>query len=83
LSLYKEKAGRPCTAAVPSTVPHIKEANYRAASAFREKATIYKITKLSNFLSPCVPIIKKNEMGGACSTYGKQESCMKDFGGET
>jgi hypothetical protein len=27
--------------------------------------------------------IKKNEVGGACSTYGEQERCIQDFGGET
>ena len=25
----------------------------------------------------------KNEMDGACSTYGKQEKCKQDFVGET
>jgi hypothetical protein len=27
--------------------------------------------------------IKKNEMGGACDTYGRQERCIKGFRGET
>jgi hypothetical protein len=27
--------------------------------------------------------IKKNEMGGACSMYGGEESCIQDLGGET
>jgi len=27
--------------------------------------------------------IKKNEMGGACSTYGEEERCIQDLGGET
>jgi hypothetical protein len=27
--------------------------------------------------------IEKNEMGGACSTYGGKERYIKDFGGET
>jgi len=27
--------------------------------------------------------IKKNEMGGTCSTYGGQERSIKDFGGKT
>jgi hypothetical protein len=27
--------------------------------------------------------IEKNEMGGACSIYGRQERCIQDFGGET
>jgi hypothetical protein len=27
--------------------------------------------------------IKKNEVGGACSTYGGEEKCIKDFGVET
>jgi hypothetical protein len=27
--------------------------------------------------------IEKNEMGGACSTYGGEESCIQGFGGET
>jgi hypothetical protein len=26
--------------------------------------------------------IEKNEMGGACSTYGGKERCIQDFGGE-
>jgi len=26
--------------------------------------------------------IKKNEMGRACGTYGRQERCIYDFGGE-
>jgi hypothetical protein len=26
--------------------------------------------------------IKNNEMGGACSTYGGQDSCIQGFGGE-
>jgi hypothetical protein len=26
--------------------------------------------------------IKKNEMGGACGTYGKREMCIYDFGRE-
>jgi hypothetical protein len=27
--------------------------------------------------------INKNEMGGACDTYGGQERCILGFGGET
>jgi hypothetical protein len=27
--------------------------------------------------------IKKNEVGRACSTYGGEERCIQDFGGET
>jgi hypothetical protein len=27
--------------------------------------------------------IEKNEMGGACSTYGGKARCIQDFGGET
>ena len=27
--------------------------------------------------------IEKNEIGGACSTYGVEESCIQCFGGET
>jgi hypothetical protein len=27
--------------------------------------------------------IEKNEMGGACSTYGGTDRCIPDFGGET
>jgi hypothetical protein len=27
--------------------------------------------------------VEKNEMGGACSTYGGKERCIQDFGGET
>jgi hypothetical protein len=27
--------------------------------------------------------IKKNEMGGACSMYGEEESWIQGFGGET
>ena len=27
--------------------------------------------------------IENNEMGGECSTYGVQQSCMQGFGGET
>ena len=27
--------------------------------------------------------IEKNEMGGACSTYGGGENCILGFGGET
>jgi hypothetical protein len=27
--------------------------------------------------------IKKNEMGGVCGTYGRQESYVQGFGGET
>jgi hypothetical protein len=27
--------------------------------------------------------MKKNEMGGACSTYGRQARCIQDLGGET
>jgi hypothetical protein len=27
--------------------------------------------------------IKKNEIGWACSTYGAQARCIKDFGDET
>jgi len=27
--------------------------------------------------------IKKNEMGGACSLYEGEESCIQGFGGET
>jgi hypothetical protein len=27
--------------------------------------------------------IEKNEMGGACSTYGGKDRCIQDFGGET
>jgi hypothetical protein len=27
--------------------------------------------------------MEKNEMSGACSTYGSEESCIQGFGGET
>jgi hypothetical protein len=27
--------------------------------------------------------VKKNEMGGACGTYGRRGRCMQGFGGET
>jgi hypothetical protein len=27
--------------------------------------------------------IEKNEMGGACNTYGGKERCIQDFGEET
>jgi len=27
--------------------------------------------------------INKNEMGGACGTYGREERCIQGFGGET
>ena len=27
--------------------------------------------------------IEKNGMGGACSAYGGEESCIRGFGGET
>ena len=27
--------------------------------------------------------IEKNEMGGACSTYGGEERCIQGFGGKT
>ena len=27
--------------------------------------------------------VEKNEMGGACSTYGGEERCIQGFGGET
>jgi hypothetical protein len=27
--------------------------------------------------------IKKKEIGGACSTYGREERCIQGFGGET
>jgi hypothetical protein len=27
--------------------------------------------------------IKKNEVGGACSTYGGEARCIQDFGGDT
>jgi hypothetical protein len=30
-----------------------------------------------------IRVIKKNEMGGVCSTYGREERCMKGFRGET
>jgi len=28
-------------------------------------------------------IIEKNEVGGACSTYGREERCIQGFGMET
>jgi len=38
---------------------------------------------------PCTPHPKilgaqivKNEMGGACGTYGREERCIQNFGGE-
>jgi hypothetical protein len=36
---------------------------------------------ITNYYS--VDQIKKNEVGGACSTYGKGVRCIQDFGGET
>ena len=30
-----------------------------------------------------VRLRKKNEMGGACSTYGREMRCIQGFGGET
>ena len=38
--------------------------------------------------SPCFPIptsgrfVEKNEMGGACSMYGRQEMCIQGIDGE-
>jgi hypothetical protein len=41
--------------------------------------------KLLLYFSPlCLPSrgdqIEKNEMGGACSTYGRKGRCIQDFG---
>ena len=30
-----------------------------------------------------IGLIEKNEMGGACNTYGGKERPIQDFGGET
>ena len=41
---------------------------------------------MCSLLCICVNVfgqIKKNEMGGTCSTYGGQERCIKNFGGQT
>jgi len=36
------------------------------------------------FSSPSiVQVIKKDEMGGTCNTYGGEERCIQGFGGET
>jgi hypothetical protein len=29
-----------------------------------------------------IRVIKKNEMGRACSTYGEEERCIQGYGGE-
>ena len=34
-------------------------------------------------LTSIIRAIKKNEKGGACSTYGRQERYIQGFGGET
>ena len=33
-------------------------------------------------LTPLVFFIEKNEMGGACGTYGRGEKCAQGFGGK-
>jgi hypothetical protein len=36
------------------------------------------------YFSPdIIRVIKKNEIGRACSVYGGEERCIHDFGGET
>jgi len=35
------------------------------------------------YSSPNLDQIKKNETGGACGTYGRQETCIQGFGVET
>ena len=42
----------------------------------REEITNIRIIKVGDK-------IEKNEMGGACSTYGGEERCIQGFGGET
>jgi hypothetical protein len=38
----------------------------------------------SDYLFDCSVVkLNKNEMGGACSTYGEEERCIEGFGGET
>ena len=33
--------------------------------------------------SDVIQVIKKDEMGGECSTYKEEEKCMQGFDGET
>jgi hypothetical protein len=36
----------------------------------------------SDYLFDCSVVkLNKNEMGGACSTYGEEEKCIEGFGG--
>jgi hypothetical protein len=44
-------------------------------------ARSFKICILSQYYS--YDIIKNNEIGGVCGTYGRQERCIQGFGGET
>jgi hypothetical protein len=48
------------------------------------------VTYIKRSLMICTPHqifssdkIEKNEVGGACSTYGGEERCMQGFDGET
>jgi hypothetical protein len=52
----------------------------------RESRILHTEKRNDLYSSPniiCVYQIKKNEVGGACSTYGGREKCIQDFGAET
>ena len=45
----------------------------------RGNRELYYLHSLHNIIR----VTKRNEMVGACGTFGRQESCLRDFGGET
>jgi hypothetical protein len=42
------------------------------------KEKLYDLYSSNNLIQ----MIKKNEMGGTFGTYGRQERCIRDFGGK-
>jgi hypothetical protein len=55
---------------------------------FISSSDILSVTYIMSLLprlriDEAVPVILKNEMGGACSTYGEEDRCIQGFGGET
>lgn len=65
------------------------EQNHRTLTSYRQghlddAGSVLKVCPLVHLIQYCLyDQIEKNGMGGACSTYEGEETCIQDLGGET
>jgi hypothetical protein len=65
-------------------VKKVVRVQYTVYEIFNSKIIKFPLSRIELFLHfVTANQIEKNEMGGACGTYGGGERCIPDFDGET